>query len=100
MLSFIGIRENSATVAEIAPTNATMGTLYSVGFRKKTANNKVAEKQAILPSKLFFVPSSFLFPNEIPIKAAAVSPIARKESAIKAISLGKMAMQRIVEIIK
>ena len=100
MLSFIGIRDNSAAVVEIAPINAMMGTLYSTGFRKRTANIKDAEKHAILPSKLFFVPRSFLFPKGIPIKAAAVSPIARKEITTNAISLGNTAMLIMVEINK
>ncbi len=94
MLSSIGKRENSAKVAAIAPKKAMVGSI------KKRAKIKVLIKQAKLPSRLLLVPNSFLFPNEIPMIAAKVSPIARKHNDRKAISLGKMAMQRIVEIIK
>jgi len=94
ILSSTGNLENSDKVAAIAPKNAMTGSI------KKRAKIKVLIKQAKLPSRLFLVPKSFLFPNEIPTVAAKVSPIAKKQRERKAISLGKMAIQRIVEIIK
>ena len=91
-LSSIGKRENSAKVVAIEPKKAIKGLI------KNSAKINVPAKQAILPSKLFFVPNSFLLPKGSPIIAAKVSPIDKKQREIKAISEGKIAIQNIEDM--
>ena len=94
ILSSRGISVASATVAVIAPKNARTGCI------KKIANEKVATKHARLPSKLLGVFKNCLFPCDFPTMAATVSPIAKNDNAIKAISGVKIAIQNTDDIIR
>lgn len=94
ILSSKGISVASAMVAVSAPKNARTGCI------KKIANEKVATKQARLPSRLFGVFINFLFPCDFPTTAATVSPIDKNDRATKAISGEKIAIQKIDAIIR
>ena len=94
MLSSKGISTASAIVAVNAPKKARRGCI------KKRAKEKVATKQPKLPSKLFGDFKKFRLPLDFPTIAATVSPIDKNDSAIKAISGEKIAMEKIDDIIK
>lgn len=95
MLSSTGILDASAKAVAIAATKAIAGCMLNM-----IAYEKQATKQAILPSKLLWLFLYFLLPKRIPNIAAKVSPKAKKDNEIKAISLGNRAIVNTLAVSK